>query len=77
MGIRGRVARSTLADTNETRAWRIVADFARVLNASAKPLPIEQHHPVLVPQSVSQAPPDAPAAPGEKDRLHWRSHPCS
>jgi hypothetical protein len=38
MGIRGRVARSTLADANETRDWRIVADFAHVLIAIAKPL---------------------------------------
>ena len=29
MGIRSRVARSTLADANETRDWRIYADFAR------------------------------------------------
>ena len=38
MGIRGRVARSTLADANETRDWHIVADFAQVLIALAKPL---------------------------------------
>ena len=38
MGIRGRVARSTLADANETRDWRIVADFAQVLIGLAKPL---------------------------------------
>ena len=38
MGIRGRVARSTLADANESRDWRIVADFAQVLIAIAKPL---------------------------------------
>jgi transposase len=38
MGIRGRVARSTLADANEARDWRIVADFAQVLIAIAKPL---------------------------------------
>lgn len=38
MGIRGRVARSPLADAPETRDWRIVADFAQVLIALAKPL---------------------------------------
>jgi len=38
MGIRGRVARSTLADANESRDWRIVADFAQVLITIAKPL---------------------------------------
>ena len=38
MGIRGRVARSTLADANEMRDWRIYADFAQVLIAQAKVL---------------------------------------
>ena len=38
MGIRGRVARSTLADANEARDWRIAADFAQVLIGIAKPL---------------------------------------
>jgi hypothetical protein len=38
MGIRGRVARSTLADANETRDWRIYADFAQVLIGLARPL---------------------------------------
>ena len=38
MGIRARVSRSTLADANEGRDWRIVADFAQVLIAQAKPL---------------------------------------
>jgi len=31
MGIRVRVSKSTLADANETRDWRIYADFAQVL----------------------------------------------
>jgi hypothetical protein len=31
LGIRGRVSRSTLADANEMRDWRIYADFAHVL----------------------------------------------
>ena len=30
-GFRGYIARSTLADANETRDWRIYADFAQVL----------------------------------------------
>jgi len=38
MGFRGRVARSTLADANESRDWRIFADFAQVLIAIARPL---------------------------------------
>jgi hypothetical protein len=38
LGIRGRVARSTLADANETRDWRIAADFAQVLIGITKPV---------------------------------------
>jgi hypothetical protein len=38
MGFRGGVARSTLADANETRDWRIYADFALTLIATARSL---------------------------------------
>src|SRR5712675_2212992 len=38
MGLRGRVARSPLADANESRDWRIYADFAQVLIGIARPL---------------------------------------
>jgi len=38
MGIRSRVCRSTLADANEQRDWRMYADFAQVLIAIAKDL---------------------------------------
>ena len=38
MGFRGRVARSTLADANDAHDWRIYADFAQVLIATARPL---------------------------------------
>jgi hypothetical protein len=38
LGFRGRVSRSTRADANERRDWRIFADFAQVLIAQAKPL---------------------------------------
>jgi uncharacterized protein DUF4372/DDE family transposase len=38
MGFRSSVARSTLADANESRDWRIYADFAQVLIASARRL---------------------------------------
>jgi len=38
MGIRGKISRSTLADANETRDWRIFAEFAQVLIAEAKTL---------------------------------------
>jgi hypothetical protein len=36
MGIRGRVSRCNLAHANETRDWRIYADFAQVLIAEAR-----------------------------------------
>jgi hypothetical protein len=38
LGFRGRVSRNTLAHANETRDWRIFADFARVLIAKARQL---------------------------------------
>ena len=38
MGIRGKISRSTLADANEKRDWRIFAEFAQVLIAEAKTL---------------------------------------
>jgi hypothetical protein len=38
VGFRGQVARSTLADANETHDWRIYADFAQVLIDIARPL---------------------------------------
>ena len=37
-GIRGKISRSTLADANETRDWRIYADFAQVLIREAQDL---------------------------------------
>ncbi len=37
-GFRGKVARSTLADANESRDWRIYADFAQALIRIARPL---------------------------------------
>src|SRR5271155_1510124 len=46
MGFRGKVARSTLADANESRDWRIYADFAQVLIAIARPLYV--HDPIGV-----------------------------
>ncbi len=38
MGIRAAVSRSTLADANERRDWRIYADFAQALIRIARPL---------------------------------------
>src|SRR5919109_4356757 len=46
MGFRGRVARSNLADANETHDWRIFADFAQVLIGIARPL--YSHDPIGV-----------------------------
>jgi len=50
MGFRSRIARSTLADANETHDWRIFADFAQHLIGVARPLHgedpmgVELHH---------------------------------
>jgi transposase len=38
MGFRGHISRSTLADANENRDWRIYADLAQILIAQARPL---------------------------------------
>lgn len=38
MGIRGKVARSTLADANDRRPWQIYADFSQVLIGAAREL---------------------------------------
>ena len=46
MGFHGRVARSTVADANESRDWRIYADFAQVLIGIARPL--YSHDPIGV-----------------------------
>ena len=42
MGFRGKVSRNTLAHANETRDWRIYADFAQVLISMAKPLYVNE-----------------------------------
>ncbi len=46
VGIRTRVARSTLADANDTRDWRIYADFAQSLIRTARALYV--HDPLAV-----------------------------
>lgn len=38
LGIRGQISKSTLADANENRDWRIYADFAQVLISIARKL---------------------------------------
>ena len=42
MGIRGTIARSTLADANEKRDWRIYADLAKALISTAKALYVNE-----------------------------------
>jgi len=42
LGIRGRVSRSTLADANEVRDWRIYAEFAQRLIAIARGLYVDE-----------------------------------
>lgn len=42
LGIRGHIARSTLADANEQRDWRIYADFAQQLIATARSLYVDE-----------------------------------
>jgi hypothetical protein len=42
LGIRGKISRSTLAEANETRDWRIYAEFAQVLINIARPLYAEE-----------------------------------
>jgi hypothetical protein len=42
-GIRSRVSRSTLADANEKRGWRIYRDFARVLIGIARKLYADEY----------------------------------
>lgn len=42
MGIRGTVSRSTLADANESRDWRIYGDFAQILIAEARQLYVDE-----------------------------------
>jgi hypothetical protein len=59
MGFNGPVARSTLADANEARDWRIYADFAHVLIAQARrlyvgdPLDLELDHTVYALDSTT------------------------
>ncbi len=41
MGIRDKVSRSTMADANEIRDWRIYSDFAQVLIHEARRLYVD------------------------------------
>jgi len=52
MGIRSRISRSTLADANANRDWRIYGDFAQVLIHVARELYIEEEFAVELDQTV-------------------------
>jgi len=51
-GIRGNISRSTLADANEKRDWRIYQDFAQVLIAQAKSLYVNEEFGVTLDNAV-------------------------
>jgi hypothetical protein len=52
MGIRSRISKSTLADANENRDWRIYGDFAQVLIHIARELYIKEEFAVELDQTV-------------------------
>jgi hypothetical protein len=52
LGIRGKVARNTLANANAVRDWRIYADFAQVLIARARALYLNEHFGLELDQTV-------------------------
>lgn len=52
MGIRGKVSRSTLAEANETRDWRIYADFAHYLIGIARKLYMDEPSVLDIEQTV-------------------------
>lgn len=52
VGIRGKVSRSTLADANEKRDWRIYADFAQLLILEARALYAHEDFGVQLKESV-------------------------
>ena len=52
LGIRGNIAKSTLADANESRDWRIYQDFAMSLIQTARTLYASDHFAVELEQTV-------------------------
>jgi hypothetical protein len=52
IGIRSKVSRSTLADANENRNWRIYADFAQILIHTARNLYINEPFGLELKQTV-------------------------
>jgi transposase len=51
-GFRGNISRSTLADANENRDWRIYQDFAQVLIAQARSLYVNEEFGVTLDNAV-------------------------
>src|SRR4030043_2171857 len=51
-GFRGKASRSTLADANERRDWRIYADFAHVLIGMARELYADEDFVLQIPQAA-------------------------
>ena len=51
-GFRGQVSRSTLADANENRDWRIYADFAQLLIHQARTLYLKEDFGVQLNETV-------------------------
>ena len=43
MGVRGKVARNTLAKANEKQDWRIYSDFAQILIHEARRLHVDEN----------------------------------
>jgi len=52
MGIRGKISRSTLADANEKRDWRIYRDFAHILIGHARKLYADEDFGVQLDETV-------------------------
>jgi Domain of unknown function (DUF4372)/Transposase DDE domain len=52
VGFRGTISRSTLADANENRDWRIYADFAQILMAQARRLYADEKLPVALQEAA-------------------------
>ena len=52
MGIRGKISKSTLADANESRDWRIFADFAQILIHKARRLYLDEAFAVELKETV-------------------------
>ena len=52
MGIRGNVSRNTLANANQTRNWRIYADFAHVLITEARRLYLNDNFGLALKETV-------------------------